>query len=264
MQQDYYVYGIFINKKCVYIGKGRGNRKDHHLRNFLLHNSAVNKVLKDTLANAIKNNYNIDTVILHKTMSCEQALLVETSLIKQHGKKIDRTGTLCNITSGGNQPPDAQILKHLLGENKFKEMKQKQAASMRENTNKKIALHLPYIKQQLENGAMLKDIAAHLNLTSTTVRKWLRLAGVSMNYEGKQKKIKQHLEEHRIKNKQKPNKVAKLYTIKEPSGKIVYVNLLKQYCAEHSIDYSNLRMTFKRGGSCKGYSIISQQEPTSP
>lgn len=258
---NYYVYGIFVNSVIVYIGKGTGNRKDHHLRNFLLHNTAVNAILKAKLQKAVKNNDIINVDILIDGVSEDQALIKETILIQKYGRKIDGTGTLCNFTQGGNQPPSRTLLRKLLSDKDYCNMQQKYFQTQKKNYAKKIQEKIPIIQQMLEAGEMLCNIAKKLQVSNATLRTYIRKSGLKVNYEGKRKKIREHLEKYRIINKQKPNKNAKLYTVKEPSGKITQTRMLKQYCNNHVIDYSNLRATFKRGGSCKGYSIINQQEP---
>jgi hypothetical protein len=108
---------------------------------------------------------------------------------------------------------------------------------------------------------MLKDIASDLHVTCPTLRSWIKRLNLTMNYQGKDKKIKEHLQKYRAINKHIPNSNAKLYTIQEPDGKIISTRFLKQYCTSKSIDYSNLRSAFKRKSQHKGYSIIKQQEP---
>lgn len=257
----YYVYGIFINSIIIHVGKGTGNRKDHHLKNFLIHNTAVNRVLKSKLLKATKNEDKIDVNILVDNLSEDEALIQEANLIQKYGKKIDGTGTLCNITDGGTQPPSATKIRSLYGEEEFAHIKQKKENTRKINFTNKVQQHIPVIEQMLKDGKMLKEIAARLNVCTITIRLWMRKYNIAMNYTGKQNKIKQHLDSYRSSNKAKPNRNAKTYTVREPSGTISTTKFLKQYCKEHNIDYSNLRATFKRGGSCKGYSIIAQHEP---
>lgn len=259
--EQYYVYGIFVNSVIIYVGKGYGNRKDHHLRNFLLHNTAVNKILRAKLQKAVKNNDNINVEVLIDRLSQDQALTEEAVLIRKYGRKINGTGTLCNVTEGGNQPPSRTVLRKLLNDTDYNSIQQKQCQTQKKNYAKKIQEKIPTIQRMLDNGELLYNIAKEIGVGTATLRTYIRKSGLKVNYEGKQKKIKEHLEKYRSINRQKPNKNAKLYTIKEPSGNITKTRLLKQYCKTHAIDYSNLRATFKRGGSCKGYSIIDQQEP---
>lgn len=255
---DYYVYGIYINSIIIYVGKGKGNRKDHHLKNFLTSNTAVSKVLKDKFTNALKNNHPIDVKILKNNITENNALLYESNLIKKIGKKINDTGTLCNVTDGGNQPPN---LKQIYSKDEFNSIKQKQRQTRKINYAKKINEYKPLIDKMLNEGYMLKEIAEYFGKSTVTIRHWIKELGIKMNYEGKNKKIKDHLAKHRKVNNSKPNKNAKQYTIKEPDGTITTTRLLKTYCKNKQIDYSNLRATFKRGGKHKGYSIINQLEP---
>ena len=259
--KEYYVYCIYVEDIAIYIGKGKGSRMHHHLRNLTLHNTAVNKILKDKLNSAICKNQKIDIKIVIDNLSDEQALIEERKLICSYGRRINGSGVLCNITEGGNQPPTAQDIKYLFGKDKFLEIKKKQIISMRENINKKIQEKLPFIQKSLDEGRMLKDIAVDLGVTGPTLRDWIKRSKITINYSGKNKKIKEHLQKYRKINKHIPNANSKLYIIKEPDGQIVNTRFLKQYCNEKNIDYSNLRSSFKRKGQHKGYSIIKQQEP---
>lgn len=109
----------------------------HHLRNFTLHNTAVNKVLRDKLNSAISKNQIIDVKIVQEDLSNEEALLEESNLISLYGRKIYDTGILCNVASGGNQPPSVDTIKQLVGVDKFVEIKKKQINTMLVNTDKK-------------------------------------------------------------------------------------------------------------------------------
>jgi hypothetical protein len=259
--KEYYVYCIYVDKVPVYIGKGRGSRMHHHLRNFILHNTAVNKVLKDKLNSAANKNQIIDVKTVRENLSNEEALHEESNLISLYGRKIYNEGTLCNVTEGGNQPPSVDNIKQLLGADKFFEIKKKQINSMLATTDKKIQRVAPFIRESLKNDRMLKDIASDLDVTCPTLRSWIQRLNLTMNYQGKDKKIKEHLRKYRAINKHIPNSNAKLYTIQEPGGKIISTRFLKQYCTSKNIDYSNLRSAFKRKSQHKGYSIINQQEP---
>jgi hypothetical protein len=259
--KEYYVYCIYVDNVPVYIGKGKGSRMHHHLRNFALHNTAVNKVLKDKLNSAVNKNQIKDVKIIRENLSNEEALHEESNLISLYGRKIYDTGTLCNVACGGNQPPSADNIRQLLGIDKFFEIRKKQINSMLANTDKKIQRVAPFIKESLESNRMLKDIAKDLDVTCPTLRDWMKRLNLPMNYQGKDKKIKEHLQKYRAINKHIPNSNAKLYTIQEPDGKIICTRFLKQYCTSKNIDYSNLRCAFKRNGQHKGYSIIMQQEP---
>lgn len=258
---EYYVYGLFVDHIIIYVGKGKGNRKNNHLHTMMKHDKAVNKVLYYKLRNAINNNQQITSNIIYNNLSEQQALQIEQNLILHYGRKIDKTGPLCNVAPGGNQPISVVEFCKLFGKDRFLEVKDKQKKTFRDTINKRIHQHKHIIEKMLANGCMLKEIATALNITMPTARKWIKLNKIQMNYKGKQNKLKDHLHKWRQINKLTPNKVAKQYTIKEPNGNIIITRQLKQYCSQHNIDYSNLRSAFKRNGTCSGYSIIKQQEP---
>lgn len=259
--KEYYVYCIYVDNVPIYVGKGKGKRMYHHLRNFTIHNTAVNKVLRDKLNSAIGKGQIIDVKIVQKNLTNDEALVEESNLISLYGRKIYNTGTLCNVVDGGNQPPSVNDIKQLLGEDKFSEIKKKQINSMLLNTDKKIQKVKQFIEDSLKQQRMLKDIARDLNITCPTLRDWMKRLNLTMNYDGKVKKIKEHLQKYRDINKTIPNSNAKLYIIQEPDGTIISTRFLKQYCNIKNIDYSNLRAAFKRKTKHKGYSIIKQQEP---
>jgi hypothetical protein len=256
--KEYYVYCIYVDSVPIYIGKGKGKRMHHHLRNFIIHN---NKVLRDKLNSAISKNQIIDVKTIQENLTNEDALVVESNLISLYGRKIYGTGSLCNVADGGNQPPSVNNIKQLLGADKFSIVKQRQINSMLLNTDRKIQKVKQFIVDSLKHKRMLKDIAHDLNITCPTLRDWMKRLNLTVNYDGKAKKIKEHLQKYRDINKTIPNSNAKLYTIQEPDGTVTSTRFLKQYCQSKNIDYSNLRTTFKRKTMHKGYSIIKQQEP---
>lgn len=262
--KEYYVYAIIINEKYVYVGKGKDDRKDHHLKNFLTYNTAVNKLLKDKLANATKLKHNIDVSVLHDGLTEQHALDIETQLINQHGKKIDGSGTLCNVCDGGGQPPNATQLRQMFGDEKFKQIKKQQSATCQDTLYKKYLPKLKIIEKMLKENIMIKDIALEIQVNKDTVLRWIKKYNIP-GYDGAGKKIRiqEHLQTQRTRRKKeyKPPKTAKLYTIQEPCGNIITTRTLKQYCSNKNIDYSNLRSTYKKNSFCKGYTILKQVEP---
>lgn len=117
--------------------------------------------------------------------------------------------------------------------------------------------------QLMNEGKMVKDIATELDATTATIRTWLRGAGTPINYEGKKKAIKLHLE--KLSKNRHNNKVpvtAKTYTILKPDSTTVVTQRLVAFCREHKIDYSGLRQTYNgKLKQCKGFKIIHVVEP---
>src|SRR5574343_61823 len=101
-----YRYGDYIfNYLPFYIGKGKGDRKNVHLRN-VKHNINRDKNLHKV--NTIKEilKYNIDPIIqeIHISENENDILKFEMDLIKIIGRRDLKTGPLTNLTDGGESP----------------------------------------------------------------------------------------------------------------------------------------------------------------
>jgi hypothetical protein len=260
----YYVYGIYINDAIVYIGKGCGDRKDHHLRNFINKNSAVNRILNCKLQNAIKNNYVYRVSIINNKLTEQQALLRESELIKHYGRIIDNTGPLCNVCDGGNQPPSAREIKKLVGDLEWKSIRSKQKQTAQITIKNKIQDKLLIVEELLKSQKTIKEIAHVINVNKDTVLRWIikyQIQGYTK--QGKKIVIKDHLKKQREKNKGKIQKTSYIYTIVEPNGNMTQTANLITYCRQKGIDYSNLRQTIRKTSmgkqsKHKGYYIHRQ------
>lgn len=81
-----------------YVGKGKNNRYLDHIKydkRNTLKNNVVNKILDA--------DYDLEkfVIILSKNLSEEDAFNNEIDLIKMIGRRIDETGSLCNMDEGG-------------------------------------------------------------------------------------------------------------------------------------------------------------------
>lgn len=77
----------------IYVGKGKGKRNLEHFKPYSLkQNSHKNKTLL---------KYNCDTLILMSNLSEDDAFSEEKRLIELIGRKNIKTGSLLNLTSGG-------------------------------------------------------------------------------------------------------------------------------------------------------------------
>lgn len=98
----FYVYALTDprkNDEVFYIGKGRGYRASNHLvpaevrRNISPKHATVRKIFSEGFTPGIK--------ILHHGLDESTAFSLEKSLIEQYGRKCDNSGSLTNLTLGG-------------------------------------------------------------------------------------------------------------------------------------------------------------------
>lgn len=254
----YYVYGLFEGDVCFYIGKGTGKRKDDHFRCFKRNKCSVNPLLYSKLLKLKKLKITPTSKILIENLSENEALENEKELIIKYGKKING-GTLCNLLDGGTQPPTYQDLLKFKSVDEIVQIKQKQVKSTKKTIHNKNFNKINYFKKMANKNILLKDIAKKLNVCTDTLRRWSKKYNIKINYNAKTLFIKKHLEVQRKIVKNKIQKTAKTYTIKQPDGSIIVVRKLVQYCKTHNIDYANLRKTYKGVAKHhKQYTIISQ------
>jgi transposase len=260
----YYVYAIFIDNIVRYIGKGKGNRKDHHFKNHLRYNKSVNRILNYQIKKAIQNNHLYDARIIFDNLSEQEALKKEIELIKKYGRIIDSSGTLCNICHGGNQPPSVNEIKKLVGHAEWQAIRLQQKQTAQNTIKSKIQDKLIIIEKLLKSQKTIKEIAKDINVNKDTVLRWIckyKIPG--SDKQGKRKAIADHLKKQRTKMKGKIQKNAYVYIIVDPLGIKFETANLRIFCKERDIDYSNLRQTVistksSKQRKCKGYYIYHQ------
>jgi len=265
--KKYYVYGLFDQNNIIfYVGKGTGKRYKHHRKNYKM-GKGIGYFLKCKIKSIFDKGFDFQEKILINNLTEQEALNKELELINQYGKRIHGKGTLCNVLDGGTQPLSVKEIKKIHGEEFYKKMRKKQIVSMKETTYNKNKEKIKILEKKLKESLMLKDIAVELNLTTGTLRRWIKNYNLKMNYKGKEKKIKKHLNELREKNRKKTNTRSKYYTICKPDGSLVEVRKLVIFCKENNIDYRGLRNTFnkiKKNGKqskYKGFFILKQKDP---
>lgn len=258
----YYVYGLFAENICFYVGKGKGDRKLDHFRDFKNHNKAVNPSLYYKLQSLFQKNIIPYIKVFFENLSENEALEQEKNLIRLYKKKRDG-GTLCNLSDGGTQPLSYAELLKVKGQEEMIKIKNKQKITFSNTIYKRNKDKIEQLKLLLSKNMMIKDIAIILKITTCTIRTWCKKYNITMNYAGKQERIRNHLHELRQINRQNVPKTAKVYTISQPDGSTVVINKLVLFCKQHNLDYANLRRTFKGNAKHhKGYSIIDQQNPS--
>lgn len=99
-QKIYYVYEYVDprNNQPFYIGKGKGNRFNHHIKNlndnYNLHKTnKIKKILSENLKPIIN--------IISSGLTETEAFEMENSLIMEFGRVDNKTGCLVNLTNGG-------------------------------------------------------------------------------------------------------------------------------------------------------------------
>ena len=261
MKHDYYVYGLFVEEVCFYVGKGREDRKVEHFRDFRTRNKAVNPLMYYKLRSLQEKQITPYVKTFLENLTEEEALEHEKNLIAKYKRKCDG-GTLCNISLGGNQPLTMKELIEIKGEEEVKRIRKQQITATAQTVYKRNEEKIQQFKLLMSQNMMLKDIAKQLQVSTETLRRWSRNYNIPINYTGKNQKIKEHLKELRQITKHNVQSTAKTYTIKTPDGTIKTLQKLVLFCREHNLDYANLRRTYKGNARHhKGYTIIDQREP---
>lgn len=85
------------NNEPIYIGKGKGDRAWHQLRGI----GRLNPLLKSIITKCRKINLEPIVEILEYFQNEDEAFKHEKLLIKTYGRRNIKTGTLCNLTDGG-------------------------------------------------------------------------------------------------------------------------------------------------------------------
>jgi group I intron endonuclease len=98
MSEEFYVYIIYENTVPIYIGKGHRDRLQSHLQPCnLKKNSPIYKKLREVISRGIEPD--IEKVNEFETEG--EAFEEEIRLIRFYGRRCNGTGTLFNMTDGG-------------------------------------------------------------------------------------------------------------------------------------------------------------------
>lgn len=101
-----YVYGDYTFEYVpIYVGKGKGQRASAHLWESTL-NRDGNKKKVNKLRKIMNLGLQPILVKLHEGLNESEALLLEMKVIAAIGTEFDHTGTLTNLTAGGETSPD--------------------------------------------------------------------------------------------------------------------------------------------------------------
>ena len=259
---SFYVYGLFEEDVCFYIGKGKNSRYKQHFKQYKQNYKMCNYMLWCKLKSLEKRNVEPVAVILKDNLTEDEAYELEKYYISIYKKKI-AGGTLCNITDGGNHPPSLITIRETRSIEEYEKVIAKQQKTFKRTITERNRDKIEQAAKLMAEGNMLKDIAAELKVSAKTIRTWLRQAGIPINYEGKNKAIKFHLE--KLSKNRHNNKLpdsAKTYKVLTPDKKIITTQRLIIFCKENGLDYSNLRQTYNgKSKQHKGYSLIEVLEP---
>lgn len=98
---EFYVYMLLDprhNNRPFYIGKGKKYRAQEHINQ---PNRGKNNIKINIINKIIKDGLKPILYYYEKNISENQAFLLEIELIKKYGKLVDGTGSLANLTNGG-------------------------------------------------------------------------------------------------------------------------------------------------------------------
>lgn len=167
----FYVYGHYTNdNKLFYIGVGTilyPNSKTHkQIYSRAYHFSNRNKYWKN-----ISNKYGVVVKILSEFYTKEESLKEEEKLVELYGRRILKTGNLCNISSGGEIGPIGRIFKMSL--------KQRQLLSDLKSTTLYI-----YNKQGIYLTSMktIKNTAKYCGVTYNAIHTCINANNLCNNY----------------------------------------------------------------------------------
>jgi transposase-like protein len=257
--ERYYVYGLYAEEKCFYIGKGTGPRKDSHYRRFCKYRTAVNKLLLSKFISLEKRDIVPTSEILYNNLTSYEAFKIEVSLIAEHGKK-HCGGSLCNVLDGGSSPPSLSKLKTYFTVSEIEQIKDQQRQTRVMTLYKLRFNDIQRMKEELLLNKTVKEVAKIIGVTPDTILRWAKTFNIHINGNGKKEANKKHLRAYAERNRVKVQKTSKTYTIEEPDGSVVVINKLVVYCRDRNIDYSNLRSSYKKAKTnrgVKGYRIIN-------
>lgn len=173
----YYVYIYYdYNKIPFYIGIGKGNRITNHLRKsirFSRKNLFYNKLNK-----IIENKENFSYSILRNNLILGEAIITEEVLIKLIGRRDLNTGTLCNLTDGGeghkNYKKSEELRKKISEWTKGRKISEEQKQILKIcNTGKKHSEETKLKLSKVQLGTKKpKPIESRVNYRNSAIIKW--------------------------------------------------------------------------------------------
>lgn len=124
-----YVYGDYAFEYVpIYVGKGTGQRASAHLWESTL-NRDGNKKKVNKLRKIMNLGLQPILVKLHEGLTESEALLLEMKVIAAIGTEFDHTGTLTNLTAGGETSPDPKGMDIETEQRVYEERRQRMLAN---------------------------------------------------------------------------------------------------------------------------------------
>ena len=204
-----FVYDEFeFDYEPIYIGKGIRNRINHHIKLI----GKKKSLFYNKLNKIIESGYEIYSFKIKENLTEIQSLEIEKRLISLIGRIDIETGTLCNMTEGGES-----------GFTRTSEARLKLSESKIGNKNPM------YGKTTSQNQ---KD----------KVREIHKLGLIKLSDEGRNKIIESN--KNRLGRKYKGRIDAKKYILISPNNEIFYLNgakKLQEFCKTHKLQYHVLK-----------------------
>ena len=148
-----YVYGDYTFEYVpIYVGKGKGQRASAHLWESTL-NRDGNKKKVNKLRKIVNLGLQPILVKLHEGLTESEALLLEMKVIATIGTEFDHTGTLTNLTAGGETSPDPKGMDIETKQRVYEERRQRMLTNnpmKNPDTAKKVSEYLKTVRHDDE------------------------------------------------------------------------------------------------------------------
>lgn len=221
-----------------YVGRGSKNRLYHHLKEAKRTETKDNNLLK---INKIRKILSIgmEPIVIkyYDNLTLDESISLEIKLISTIGKIIDGTGTLTNITDGGEHfgniirsgPFNSFYKKTHSAETKEKISKTHKGKTIPDETREKISKTLTGRKKHREFSTICHFVRKHEHEKNPNDISFQRLGNL------KRKRFK----------------------VKSPDNQIIIVDNLKLFCDDNNIVYKTLLSAFHKNKSItSGWQIL--------
>lgn len=245
-------YGEFsFDYEPFYIGKGKGNRINYHQSKLSLQIDK-NKLKVNKIKKIIKEGLDVKIIKYKENILEKTALNLEIKMIKTIGRIDLKTGTLTNLTNGGDGQSGRIVTKE----------SRKKSAEIAKNRFPNGPMYNK--KHKIETKELLSKINVGKHMSEKSKEKLRQInLGKKMPKDVKNK-IKQKAIE-RYKDKKYIEKLSKAeqiyeYTIISPNGnKYKNIKRLKSFCKKFGLNLRALMNGCKNNGKYKNWKIERQK-----